>query len=274
MSLLHTPTGIEHDWALNHWRPIVAGSTLAMADYDPNTAIHGACVGYGASEAAATLVQHFTSTSWKLTNEDAVYVGIAGALHDYGKLTVPQYMLDPQLQFTEYEYSVLASHPIEGFKIVDELLTTQNEAADSTRQLGIIASSILMHHLLQAKPYPALDEINTALKQSKNFTMHNLESLLEFAPHTLLVIGADKSDAMARAYRSGQQGPQALLSRLVRGVTESGSQHESLFSEYFTDDLVLGLRTIANFQNSLRPPVELRLVDEELDSPDLGILRG
>lgn len=81
-----------------------------------------------------------------LKEADLVKVGLAGLLHDLGKLQVPSHILNKPGQLTEEEALVMSQHPRMGFDMLKNAKSLPK----------VVASTALSHHeRIDSKGYPA-----------------------------------------------------------------------------------------------------------------------
>lgn len=79
--------------------------------------------------------------------QDVRAFGVAGLLHDLGKVRIPKDVLTKKGRLTEEEWSVMRRHPVEGAKIIVE----------SDRQLDLAAVVAYEHHImLNGGGYPGM----------------------------------------------------------------------------------------------------------------------
>ncbi len=167
----------------------------ALASYDAVTGSHSYAVGALSARIAARA---------GMDAEQVELVGIAGELHDVGKLAVPRGLLNKPDPLAEEERLVLERHPVLGFRMLDAL------------GLQPLATWVLHHHeRWDGGGYP------------HGLAAHDIP----LAARILLV--ADAYDAMTsdRAYRPALSHERALA-ELERGA---GSQ--------FDPEMVSALRT-------------------------------
>ena len=78
---------------------------------------------------------------------DVRAVGVAGLLHDLGKVTIPKEILNKPGRFTPEERQIMDAHPVEGARMI---LT-------SDQQLDLAASVAYEHHIMiDGGGYPSL----------------------------------------------------------------------------------------------------------------------
>lgn len=75
------------------------------------------------------------ATKLKLTDEKIRHAGLAGLLHDIGKMMIPSEILDKPGKLSDAEFTAIKSHPAEGYK----LLVEGNGVSD-------IALDVCLHH--------------------------------------------------------------------------------------------------------------------------------
>jgi len=81
----------------------------------------------------------FTS---QMTNEYAEMVADAAHLHDIGKISIPDSILQKKGKLTEEEFAIMKSHPVEGARILDETL----KGVESDEYFQIAHDMALYHH--------------------------------------------------------------------------------------------------------------------------------
>jgi putative nucleotidyltransferase with HDIG domain len=82
-----------------------------------------------------------------LGGRDVRAVGVAGLLHDLGKVTIPKEILNKPGRFTDQERKIMDGHPVEGARMI---LT-------SDQQLDLAASVAYEHHIMiDGGGYPSL----------------------------------------------------------------------------------------------------------------------
>lgn len=81
----------------------------------------------------------FTS---QMTNEYAEMVADAAHLHDIGKISIPDSILQKKGKLTEEEFAIMKSHPVEGTRILDETL----KGVESDEYFQIAHDMALYHH--------------------------------------------------------------------------------------------------------------------------------
>ena len=167
----------------------------ALASYDAVTGSHSYAVGALSARIAACA---------GLNAEQVGLVGVAGELHDVGKLAVPRGLLNKPDPLAEEERLVLERHPVLGFRMLEAL------------GLQPLATWVLHHHeRWDGSGYPhglAGDEIPLAAR---------------------VVLVADAYDAMTsdRAYRPALSHERALT-ELEHGA---GSQFDPGVVDAFSD---------------------------------------
>jgi len=130
-----------------------------------------------------------------LSRTELADLGVAGLLHDIGKLTVPSDLLGKPGRFTAEEWRLMQRHPIEGLKIVSRM------PGLSGLTLGAMQVCLQHHMTLGGGGYPAV------------------ERAVRLSPLARIVAVADCFDAMTahRAYRkrpfTGYEALQQLLGR-------------------------------------------------------------
>lgn len=77
---------------------------------------------------------------YKLTREQRERICVAAVLHDIGKITVPDYILNKPGRLTDEEFSVIKEHTINGARIIDRIKT------DDMKELYDVCSDIALHH--------------------------------------------------------------------------------------------------------------------------------
>ena len=167
----------------------------ALASYDAVTGCHSYAVGALSARIAACA---------SLDAEQVGLVGVAGELHDVGKLAVPRGLLNKADPLAEEERLVLERHPVLGFRMLEAL------------GLQRLATWVLHHHeRWDGSGYPhglAGDEIPLEAR---------------------IVLVADAYDAMTsdRAYRPALSHERALV-ELEQGA---GSQFDPGVVAAFSD---------------------------------------
>ncbi len=82
-----------------------------------------------------------------LGGRDVLAVGVAGLLHDLGKVTIPKEILNKPGRFDDRELEIMNSHPVEGARMI---LT-------SDQQLDLAAAVAYEHHIMiDGGGYPSL----------------------------------------------------------------------------------------------------------------------
>lgn len=97
-----------------------------LRTYDDDTYAHSVNV---------ALICHVFSKWLKLSPEETEIATLAGLLHDIGKMKVPENIIHKPAKLTEAEYSVVKTHPTEGYRILQTL-----DIDDRIRKAA------LMHH--------------------------------------------------------------------------------------------------------------------------------
>ena len=77
-----------------------------------------------------------------MTSEYAEMVADAAHLHDIGKISIPDSILQKKGKLTEEEFSIMKSHPVEGARILDETL----KGVESDEYFQIAHDMALYHH--------------------------------------------------------------------------------------------------------------------------------
>jgi putative nucleotidyltransferase with HDIG domain len=98
----------------------------SLRQYDDATYIH--CVN-------VSLISNVLGQWLKFSDEDLKLLTVAGLLHDVGKIMIPDQIITKPSKLTDYEYTIVQTHPMEGFKLLKNL------------NLDIhIKNAVLMHH--------------------------------------------------------------------------------------------------------------------------------
>ena len=109
---------------------------LQLREFDEYTTTHSLNV----SVLAMALAEHL-----ELAPQDVRTFGIAGLLHDLGKVNVPQEILNKPGKLTDEERAVMQGHPVSGAKLIIE----------SGRKLDLAAAVAHEHHIMiNGQGYP------------------------------------------------------------------------------------------------------------------------
>ena len=140
-------------------------------------------------------------------------VGVAGLLHDIGKVAVPHELLVKPGRFTDEERKIVQRHPIDGARLILE----------RERGLGLAAVVAFEHHVfLNGEGYPAL----------------RFPRACHYASRIVHV--CDIYDALCtdRPYRQAWEPEQALTYLVEQSGRELDPEIVQAFSEMVTDALV------------------------------------
>jgi len=102
---------------------------LQLREFDEYTTTHSLNV----SVLVMALAEHL-----ELAQQDVRTFGIAGLLHDLGKVNIPQDILNKPGKLTDQERLVMQNHPVEGAKLIIE----------SGRRLDLAAAVAHEHHIM------------------------------------------------------------------------------------------------------------------------------
>lgn len=116
LMLLHPPTGEVNIFDMVH----------NMRQYDDLTYAHSLNVG---------LICNVFATWLGKSPEDAKLALECGLLHDIGKLKIPEDIIKKPDRLTDYEFQVIKTHPVEGYKVLQRYDINKH-----------IANAALMHH--------------------------------------------------------------------------------------------------------------------------------
>lgn len=155
---------------------------LQLKDFDQYTTTHSLNV----SVLAMALAEFIG-----LSGKDVRAFGVAGLLHDLGKVRIPKDVLTKPGKLTDDEWKVMRRHPIDGAKIIYE----------SDRQLDLASAVAYEHHIMiDGGGYPSRHFRRQPHKASK------------------LVHICDVYDALRthRPYRPAME-PEAVLAQIERG---------------------------------------------------------
>jgi putative nucleotidyltransferase with HDIG domain len=110
---------------------------LQLREFDEYTTTHSLNV----SVLTMALAEHL-----ELAAQDVRAFGIAGLLHDLGKINVPEEILNKPGKLTDQERQVMQSHPVAGARLIIE----------SGRKLDLAAAVAHEHHIMiNGQGYPA-----------------------------------------------------------------------------------------------------------------------
>lgn len=110
---------------------------LQLREFDEYTTTHSLNV----SVLTMALAEHL-----ELAPQDVRTFGIAGLLHDLGKINVPEEILNKPGKLTDQERQVMQSHPVSGARLIIE----------SGRKLDLAAAVAHEHHIMiNGQGYPA-----------------------------------------------------------------------------------------------------------------------
>ena len=98
----------------------------SLRQYDDATYTH--CIN-------VALISNVAGQWLKMSEEDINVLTTAGLLHDIGKLVIPEQIITKPAKLTEYEYTIVQTHPQEGYKIL------KNSDLDPH-----VKNAALMHH--------------------------------------------------------------------------------------------------------------------------------
>jgi len=119
----------------------------------------------------------------------------AGLLHDYGKTTISNHLLNKKKGFNEKDYKNVQNHVLEGYKaIVSHFLFS--------------AEIVVRHHQFNAKPYP--EEI----PQSE---IHSKKTINKINTYSRIVALADFYDAL-NTRNDGKYGDKELSNEEKKGI--------------------------------------------------------
>jgi HD-GYP domain-containing protein (c-di-GMP phosphodiesterase class II) len=120
----------------------VVGLT-AIKNHDEYTYAHSVNVGILSIAIAHTL---------GLPRSELASIGLAGLLHDVGKLTIPIEVLAKPGRLTDDDWTLMRRHPLEGIKILGRM------PGLSTLLLDALDVSLYHHRRLDGSGYPAVTE--------------------------------------------------------------------------------------------------------------------
>ncbi|HJQ54573.1 MAG TPA: HD domain-containing phosphohydrolase [Gemmatimonadaceae bacterium] len=110
---------------------------LQLREFDEYTTTHSLNV----SVLTMALAEHL-----ELNPQDVRTFGIAGLLHDLGKINIPEEILNKPGKLTDQERQVMQSHPVSGARLIIE----------SGRKLDLAAAVAHEHHIMiNGQGYPA-----------------------------------------------------------------------------------------------------------------------
>lgn len=177
---------------------------LVLKQYDQYTTTHACNVAVLAMGLAERL---------GLTPMEVRAVGVAGLLHDVGKVAIPHELLVKPGRYTDEERKVIQRHPIDGAKMI-----LQRE-----RGLGLAAVVAYEHHIfLNGEGYPAI----------------RFPRACHYASRIVHV--CDIYDALCtdRPYRQAWEPEQALTYLLEQAGRELDPEMVRAFTEMISDALV------------------------------------
>ena len=110
---------------------------LSLKEFDQYTTTHALNV----SVLAMGLAEHLG-----LSSREVRAYGVAGLLHDLGKIRIPKEILCKPGPLSDDEFAIMRSHPVEGARII----------LDSDRKLELCAAVAFEHHIMiDGSGYPA-----------------------------------------------------------------------------------------------------------------------
>ena len=122
---------------------------LQLREFDEYTTTHSLNV---------SVLTMALAESLELAQQDVRTFGIAGLLHDLGKVNVPQDILNKPGKLTDEERKVMQQHPVQGAKLIIE----------SGRRLDLAAAVAHEHHIMiNGHGYPACHYRRDCHKASK-----------------------------------------------------------------------------------------------------------
>ena len=122
---------------------------LQLKEFDEYTTTHSLNV---------SVLTMALAESLGLAAQDVRTFGIAGLLHDLGKVTIPQEILNKPGKLTDEERGVMQQHPVEGAKLIIE----------SGRRLDLAAAVAHEHHIMiNGHGYPTCHYRRDCHKASK-----------------------------------------------------------------------------------------------------------
>ncbi|MDR1067063.1 MAG: HD-GYP domain-containing protein [Clostridiales bacterium] len=84
--------------------------------------------------------------SWiKLSEEETLYLTVAGILHDVGKLRIPDAILNKTGKLTDKEYEIIKRHTLEGYDILRDVAIPEE----------IKAAALMHHEKIDGSGYPS-----------------------------------------------------------------------------------------------------------------------
>lgn len=83
----------------------------SLRQYDDATYAH--CIN-------VALISNVLGQWLKMSDEDTHLLTTAGLLHDIGKLVIPEKIITKPAKLTEYEYTIVQTHPQEGYKLLKD----------------------------------------------------------------------------------------------------------------------------------------------------------
>lgn len=93
---------------------------------------------------------------YKLSEKDKDDILFASAMHDVGKVTIPDNILHKPGRLTDDEYEVLKNHTRNGKKIFEHVMKDMDENSEEYRQFKVCADVCMCHHeRYDGEGYPA-----------------------------------------------------------------------------------------------------------------------
>ncbi|MGE0443144.1 MAG: HD-GYP domain-containing protein [Gemmatimonadales bacterium] len=213
---------------------------LVLKQYDQYTTTHACNVSVLAMGLAERL---------GLSPNEVRAIGVAGLLHDIGKVAIPHELLTKPGRYTDEERKIIQKHPIDGAKMILE----------RERGLGLAAVVAYEHHIfLNGEGYPAL----------------RFPRACHYASRIVHV--CDIYDALCtdRPYRQAWEPDQALAYLLEQSGRELDPDIVRAFTEMVTDALVKRLDMdqqsagdAAGSPDGATAPAESAAEDPAVDSP-------
>ena len=157
--------------------PSVAPYMQKLLNKRPEVFIHSVNVAYLAAEVCCTTLKHDLNLKFNISDKDTVEIIKGALLHDIGKLTIPNKVLNKQERLDERDIKLIMNHPTKGYKMLVE---------DKEHKFSKTVLDIVKHHheKLDGSGYP--------------------DQIQKVSPATQLVAFCDMYDALTetRAYRA------------------------------------------------------------------------
>ena len=163
---------------------------------------------------------------YELTKEKVEMIGRASALHDIGKIVVPDNIILKSSKLNEDEFEVIKSHTTRGAEIIDKLIHIDNEEFCS------YAYDIARHHheKYDGKGYPdglKGEEISIAAQ------IVSLVDVYDALTSRRVYKAAYKTDKAFQMVINGQSGE--FSSKLLKAFTEVREEFEAIVKKYCDD---------------------------------------